>query len=388
MSVSSLISNSNSLTNDGINEDVSANAELVSETGKKKSKKNKKKKPSSTSNAIEDKNEIKEQVLRSILIKNGNNKKRKNAADRHITWGRVELVEFSRAIGISSVPNRGLYPLGLGQPLDQPQWSQSLSVDEHFLQQQERLRQRALSLNPRPSSPVASPTRRKSHETLTTRSAPVSTAAAKHSKKPPPRPEHPPTLFESRQFDFSPLTNPLFHPLSESARIALLSHSPQDALKEVNRDVKAIQASRTNFSCSCKPVKIDKLSVARMRSELLLLHPAKEPASPDSPAGHSPPPPDLSPADWVAGLGKPELVQQLRQALKTCVLCAASNCECFQQGISCSSMGCPCQRRTAKAEQPHSSQSCANPFGHPVFNPDEVRAYRQRVLVKQRAGSV
>jgi len=64
---------------------------------------------------------------------------------------------------------------------------------------------------------------------------------------------------------------------SSSHLSAALCHAADESLSphviaELNKELKAIQRSRDEgVGCSCKPVKVDKLSVGKMRSELLLL---------------------------------------------------------------------------------------------------------------------
>jgi len=74
--------------------------------------------------------------------------------------------------------------------------------------------------------------------------------------------------------------------------------------------------NRDKTGCSCKPVKIDKLSVGKIKSELSL-------------HGHLI---GLARED-VDKLTKAELTSKMREVLKNCPMCVASNCECVKLGV-------------------------------------------------------
>ena len=266
-----------------------------------------------------------------------------------------------------------------------------MSVDNHFQEQQILLRERfaTLGLGPTPDSLLsnqAPPTpevivkeakapkkggSKKATATITTTttssssSSSTSTAVVR---------DFAPTIFESRQFDFRPISNPLFGPLSEYDRISVLGQvhgggttvdSTTSLLADTNREIKVIQSSRQNHpSCTCKPLKIDKLSVAKMRSELLSISISTAAASSSSftapsaeqnsdgvvvcspvsvrddggdadgdGSNHAQDQRKVFSRDEVEKLSKAELVTELREVLRHCQLCMTNQCECYQLNI-------------------------------------------------------
>jgi hypothetical protein len=61
---------------------------------------------------------------------------------RRISWGVAEQIFFSREVSKCAVPNKGSYPLGLGQEVERL----ILSVDEFYLLQQQELKERATAI--------------------------------------------------------------------------------------------------------------------------------------------------------------------------------------------------------------------------------------------------
>lgn len=127
------------------------------------------------------------------------------------------------------------------------------------------------------------------------------------------------------------------------------SPSPPSPLAGLSRAV--------TTGCSCKPLKVDKLSVAKLREELT------RGAGADEFAG-------------LAALGKSELVSALRDKLKDCALCRDNNCICVQEGIECRSDTCECLRHGARGGH----KSCENPHGVSVFDSAVVQEYRKMFL--------
>lgn len=125
----------------------------------------------------------------------------------------------------------------------------------------------------------------------------------------------------------------------------------------LNQELSVIQISRENKGCDCKHVKVDKLSVAKLKSELGLycsqINISKE---------------------SISSMTKADLSSHLREALKTCQLCKDNQCECYQAGVSCCSVGCECLRKAAKVGD------CANPEGKSLFDPDAVSAFRKEKI--------
>lgn len=323
------------------------------------------------------------------------NKKKKAAA--HVSWGNVEEICFSRNISYSSVPNRGLFPLGLGEVED----TQHYTVDEFFVKQQLILldRARALGISVPTSASVQSsppvPAGLKSLASPHTRVKKGSKNADKPVPPPVPVVEQPKVyvspLFETRQFDYKAhSSNPIFHPTSEDERLHTLMSNKQtwnkladsstntDAAghhhslaETLNREIKTIKSSRDEATgCSCKHVKVDKLSVAKMKSELLT-------------HGH------LinytgSKAD-VEQLKKADLTAKVKEIVQNCPLCTENNCECVQLGVGCSNTVCGCLRAGGVVRPSGNlAQTCHNPNGFSVFDQEAVQEYRKRMLFQCR----
>ena len=293
--------------------------------------------------------------IKSILRKEDGKKVKKLNGGNRVSWGFVSEILFSRIVALSSVPNKGAFPIGLGDELRDESGHRNhlFTVNEHFQKQQESLRERSVQLGMKPVPPTNSPIVQAKKDIKVTKGASKKTAsgsAPTHLVK-----EYPPTYYESRQYDFSPKINPLFQPLSEYDRIALLvdkdkllhggSHAAgieSALLSDANKDVKSIQASRQGHGCSCKPVKIDKLSVAKMRSELIA-HGSAFSAGPEtveitstnltSTEGSVCPTVQSYTKEFVDSLCKTELTHHLREVLKLCLLCLSNSCECFQLGM-------------------------------------------------------
>jgi hypothetical protein len=129
-------------------------------------------------------------------------------------------------------------------------------------------------------------------------------------------------------------------------------------LSSFNKDVKLLRSGRDQSGCSCKPVKIDKLSTGKMKSELI---------QNGSLIGL-----ELS---EIEKLGKTELIAKMKECLKKCPMCVLSSCECVKLGIECFAEVCGCIGKRGSH-----SQSCANPAGQISFDPDNVHEYRMRVI--------
>lgn len=171
-----------------------------------------------------------------------------------ISFGFVEEIYFKRHIGYDAVPTSGCYPLGFSMHADESCSRSVISVDEHVNRKQAELLLKAQSL-PIAQRALVSMTSKCDKEDGTLK-------------------------LETRQFDYkSGLKNPLFEVYDEVSRINLLGFNdgkatiaPEDSaniVRELNNEVIAIRSSRLRNGCSCKPLKIDKLSVAKMKSELL-----------------------------------------------------------------------------------------------------------------------
>jgi hypothetical protein len=188
--------------------------------------------------------------------------------------------------------------------------------------------------------------------------------------------------FETRQYDFKKDSNPFFHSLGEDERITLLTSGkvdfPTDAasphgvsvnpLTEINNEIKHLKSARDGSGCNCKHVKIDKLSVIKMKAELLT-------------HGH------LinytgSAAD-IEKLSKTDLTKHVREVLKNCQLCIDNNCACVQMGIKCSAQLCGCARGGYHPGGQF-AQQCSNPEGMDCYDAEKVRSYRTKIILDLR----
>lgn len=182
-------------------------------------------------------------------------------------------------------------------------------------------------------------------------------------------------VYETRQYDHkNGIKNPLFECVSEVTRIAILSstaanthsssshsssshpHSESavdtfEHVSEINKEIKAIHISRDKIGCTCKPVKIDKLSVAKMRSEVHT---------------HLSSFPELQKKD-IEGLSKGDLMARVKELYRDRCLCADHGCECVADGVGCSDQSCLCVGKGSKL--------CFNPFGSQAYDLDKVWDY-------------
>lgn len=354
-------------------------------------------------------------AISEIKTKKKKPKKKKNASkssDRSLKWGDVEQICFTRSIGYDRIPNKGSYPIGLGHEVERIK----SSVDELYNAQQMHLLQRAVArgidlatltkaAHVVPPPPPASPNgangehdspqvglkgkkishRKRSNSVSSVESVPHSSTATatailssassggKGAVTNAKGPDTTMPALETRQYDYKGAANPLFQALGEDERIALLTsenvdiahdpHSNANPLTEVNNEIKQLKSHRSDgLGCNCKHTKIDKLSIAKLRAELLSRgHLICYEGTPTE----------------VEKLSKTELTQKVKDVLKVCVLCVANDCQCFQAGIPCSAQLCGCSRN---GHHPGQAQSCANPNGMDLYDPERVKEYRRTVL--------
>ena len=267
-----------------------------------------------------------------------------------LKWGDVTEVLFSRAVSYDSVPNNGGYPIALGDEEGQ----ESYSIDDYISLQQSKLILRSQELGMDITVPSSSSSEEATDKIL---------------------------HLESRQHDYKKGSNPLFRPLSESERSEILkggnvlakeinagnmSRQRSDSmvddytidLSNLNKELKNIRCTRDQTGCSCKPMKVDKLSNGKMKSELIrnchLIGLDK---------------------GEVESLSKAELSNKMKEMLKECPICISNNCECVKLGIPCFAEVCGCISKRGAV-----SQICNNPEGQIVFDPDEVLDYRSQFV--------
>ena len=128
------------------------------------------------------------------------------------------------------------------------------------------------------------------------------------------------------------------------------------SITDLNKELKSIRTNREQIGCSCKPVKLDKLSVVKMKQELIA-------------AG--------TPGKELENLGKGELTSRLKEFLTTCRLCIDNQCSCVLSDLPCSAETCSCLKGGNRPEQ---QQPCANPNGRHVFDPELVHQYRSQYI--------
>lgn len=127
-------------------------------------------------------------------------------------------------------------------------------------------------------------------------------------------------------------------------------------ISEFVKEIKLIQTTRIETGCSCKPLKIDKLSVAKLKSELIRN--------------------DMK-TEEINKLGKAELSSLLKEKLFSCRLCIDNNCICFEAGIPCSAGSCGC---LSEGGIRNLAQSCNNTHGRTIFDSAVVDEYRSRFV--------
>ena len=171
--------------------------------------------------------------------------------------------------------------------------------------------------------------------------------------------------------------------------VAAMQHGAVSShmLMEVNREVNAIKADRGTSGCSCKPTKIDKLSVAKMKAELLHRDNSCTSSNKLQEYGQEQNPDNAADAELFCvdkavldKMSKVELTEKVRQVLKHCPICVEHNCECVAAGVACNAQLCGCLRSGH-----HKAEYCANPNGQDVFNFERVQHYRREIILMANA---
>ena len=286
-----------------------------------------------------------------------------------VRFGTCEELLFCRDVGYDSIPSRGSYAIGLGSLESRS----VMPVDDYMRSQQSLLRTRAQlkSAEQHDLQVVHNNHHQRGHN---------------HGHDPstnihPPHSARQPLAFtlgsdsilETRQCDYKAgFRNSLFEPLSEEERLVLLgpvlsaakaNHkvtasgcTQSQAIAELNKDLQSIRASRDLTGCSCKALKLDKLSVVKMKNEL-----RRSGTEGD---------------EVIETLSKADLIDRVRVVLQQCELCTENNCECVQLGVSCSAEVCGCMKH---------GKRCANPEGQQIFDPKRVSEYRRQLLASVSA---
>jgi hypothetical protein len=301
-------------------------------------------------------------------------KKEKEKKATLIKWGNVEQILFSRGLGCDVVPSSGSFPLGL----DEYSEIETCSVEDYDHSQQSDLFERAQRKN----IPLCFPIGDIKDENSSSSSSSSS------------------VRFETRQWDFKKGSkNPLFTSLGEADRRVLIVDSIHQAiarersnsfgsgsrersssigseiftkhgshhntlLSDLNKDLNTIRNSRDQNGCNCKPLKLDKLSVAKMKIELCKDYMKNGQLI------------DGMFKEDVDILSKIELTSILRERLKICILCVTNNCECVVAGLECSDQICKCLGKS------RDNPACGNPAGFTMFDADKVQDYRENLIKK------
>ena len=127
-------------------------------------------------------------------------------------------------------------------------------------------------------------------------------------------------------------------------------------MSDFNKELKHIRTTRMETGCSCRPLKLDKLSVVKMKAELRNLQVS---------------------AEEVEKLSKNDLSAMLKDKLQSCRLCIDNNCLCVQMGIGCSAESCGCLKGGIRMS---SAQACGNVNGRRVYNSETVNIHRMQYL--------
>lgn len=125
-------------------------------------------------------------------------------------------------------------------------------------------------------------------------------------------------------------------------------------LSDYNKELKVIRSTRMETGCSCKSTKVDKLSVAKMKLELICLGCTR---------------------NDVESMSKAQLTTFLKEKLSNCQLCVDNNCHCVQMGIPCDADSCGCLKGGLIRQS-----VCGNSNGQRVYDSETVNAYRIQYL--------
>ncbi|CAB1110142.1 unnamed protein product [Ectocarpus sp. CCAP 1310/34] len=310
-------------------------------------------------------------------------KRAKGGKKLSVSFGRVNLVEFTRDVGGCGVPSDGTWGLALGLPFRET----VVDVDGYEASRTEILEERTSELS-----------RKQRH---------LSTG-------------------ETRQFDYRPVgeKNPLFYRLGEKERRhvsvkILLDYAcfHKSDLEEADRDNEAVQTpddsagasdnnshidgsggkstsdfdayshkvshadfvdksqeasveltalrdSRQNSQgCSCSHVRPDKLNLAKLRAELTKRR-----------------------VGLKASGSKKDLVKVLQEAMrqdeeknggKALKVCRSEECQCVQDGVECHADLCSCCKGPSIGEKDaHHGGNCGNPEGVYAYSSSVVRSHR------------
>lgn len=157
-------------------------------------------------------------------------------------------------------------------------------------------------------------------------------------------------------------------PRARSRSCSMGSEESVHTINESNQEVIDIRISRhTSAGCTCRAVKVDKLSVTKLKQELIS-HIDKI---------------DIS-VDEINALPKAKLASAVREMLQSCPMCVTNNCSCVQEGIGCHPEVCSCFKHK-------NHQECENKYNEECYSSRSVDDYRKRFItssIKQRTSTV
>lgn len=262
----------------------------------------------------------------------------KSEERKMVRFGSVMVIYFNRSFGYDGIPLKGVYPLGLGTEVGK----ELFDIDSH---EQIHLHEVETRLENLKRNKIAQ------ESTITTGA--TQTLGNRYRS----------SSFEEERSILKSIdhSSKHFFELSEIQRRNIFENNnivdsvTEASAVELCKDIRSIQQSRNNSpGCSCKHLKVDKLSMTKMKAEL---------AQSSS-----------FTTEEINTFSKTQLTSKLKEALQSCVICVSNNCECFQNDIPCSADICSC-----KGKQ-RSSQVCDNPNGVYLFDTQHVMEYRKKVL--------
>jgi hypothetical protein len=303
-----------------------------------------------TSN-INDSNSNNDNSNRCRSCLKGNNSNRQN---KKINWGNVNVAYFSRTLGASAVTNSGTFPLGLGNETSR----ETESVREHEDKRQQELAERAKAYNnvlvrPKRSSRDSSGALLPPSSISSSFTPPKESFLSKVMSAMPSDSIY----YETRQLDYKHgLQNQLFGPLSEEQRMNIFTQNQiplsGDTQKYCKETKVLIDERDNNCGCKCKPLKVDKLSIKQMKSELNA-HGSLV---------------NVTDRAVIENMVKADMEVKLKELTKIRTYCDAAECECSRNGIPCHDDVCDC------------SGKCGNQLGKINFDSSVVKDYRSKIV--------
>ena len=311
-----------------------------------------------------------------------------SVTSKSVSWGVVEEVLFVREQGLVSVPSSGLFPLGFGVEVDRAEIPVDLHVSTSQVNLIERAQKLGITIDPGEDD--------NKFRVLETRQFDYRKGKNPlfHSLKEDERCVHVPVctvyytiiyilcglvclqilslwsyyiLLDSYDitsvltlfciFISLQLLGSCVRPRARSRSSSLGSDENVHTINDSNKEIMDIRKSReTSPGCSCKAIKVDKLSVSKMKQELI---------NHQDIIGKS--------VAEINVLPKADLITSVREMLLSCPLCISNNCECVQEGVGCHAEVCSCFKHNSR-------QECANKFNEKSYSSTAVDEYRKKFI--------